>query len=149
MEIDAEVYGLLNVLLKVVLYSLIVSTPFIILTLEMYAYEKYKKWKDTEIKEKEKIIVGKAKETIKHDQHINWQKDEIKKLDLTIELLEIREKSKRDELGIPEDTEEEKPEEEIDYDSMKRVELLAICKEREFTMYSRKSKEQLVKLLKQ
>lgn len=147
MVIDPGVYQAVNVLLKFILWSLIISSPLIIATLEMYAYEKYKKWKDTEVKDKEKIIVGKAKETIKHDEHINWQKDEIKKLDLELELLGIRKKSQQLELGIPEETEVKEFKEQIDLNAMKRTDLLALCKERGFTMYSRKNKKQLIKIL--
>ena len=88
MEIDANVYNLLNVLLQVMLWSLIISSPAIILTIEMYGYEKYKKWKDTEIKEKEKIIVGRANKIISQDDELQRQHDDKLRLSLDIELLE-------------------------------------------------------------
>lgn len=151
MEIDANVYHLLNVLLQVILWSLIISSPFIILTIEMYAYERYKKWKDTEAKEKEKIILGRANKIVAQDEELQRQNEEKKKLELEIDLLNIRKKSIQDEIGIPDDPEEteEDPEEVVtDLSQMTIRELKSLAKERGLKMYSKKNKEQLVKLLK-
>lgn len=147
-NIDPNVYNLLNVLLQVVLWSLIISAPAIILTIEMYAYERYKKWKDTEVKEKEIIIVGKANQIIKSDEELQRQHDDKLRLGLDVELLEKRKKSLQDELGISKEPEVKETKEEIDLNTLKRVELLARCKERGFKMYSKKNKQQLIKILK-
>lgn len=147
-NIDPNVFNLLNVLLQVILWSLIISTPIILLTIEMYAYERYKKWKNSEEKEFDRIIVSRAKETLKHDEHIGWQKEEQKKLELELDLLSIRKKSLKAELGISKETEVKEPKEEIDLNNMKRVELLALCKERGHKMYSKLNKQQLIKKLK-
>lgn len=146
-NIDPNVYNLLNVLLQVVLWSLIISAPAIILTIEMYAYERYKKWKSSEEKDFEQIIVGRAKETLKHDEHIVWQKEEQKKLDLELDLLKIRKKSIQDELGVSKETEVKKSKDEIDLNTLKRVELLTLAKERGHKMYSKLNKQQLLKML--
>ncbi len=148
MEIDANVYNLLNILLQVVLWSLIISAPAIIFTIEMYAYERYKKWKDTEVKEKEKIIVGRANKIVSQDEELQRQHDDKLRLSLDVELLEKRKKSLQDELGISEEPEVPEPEEKIDLNSMKRVELLALAKERGLKMYSKKNKQQLIEMLK-
>lgn len=147
-NIDPNVFNLLNVLLQVVLWSLIISAPAIILTIEMYAYERYKKWKDTEVKEKEIIIVGKANQIIKSDEELQRQHDDKLRLGLDVELLEKRKKSLQDELGISNEPEVKETKEEIDLNTLKRVELLARCKERGFKMYSKKNKQQLIKILK-
>ena len=144
---NEAIYNLVNIFFQVVLWSLIISAPAIILTIEMYAYEKYKKWKNNEEKEYEQIIVSRAKETIKHDEHIGWQKQEQKKLDLEIDLLNVKKKSLQDEVGVPEESDEDKPEENLDLNSMKRVEMLALAKERGHKMYSKLNKQQLIKLL--
>jgi len=152
MEIDANVYHLLNVLFQVLLWSLIISSPAIILTIEMYLYDRYKKWKDTEIKEKEKILLGKAKNIVKQDEELERQADERKRLEVDIELLMKRKKALSDELGIEEEIsmedQEEKREENIDINSMNIKQLKALAKEKGLTRYSRKSKKQILKMLK-
>jgi predicted RNase H-like nuclease (RuvC/YqgF family) len=152
MEIDANVYHLLNILFQVLLWSLIISSPAIILTIEMYLYERYKKWKDTEIKEKEKILLGKAKNIVKQDEELERQAYEKRKLEQAVDLLKERKKMLEDELGIEEEIslgdQEEKQEEKIDINSMNIKQLKALAKEKGLTRYSRKSKKQLLKMLK-
>lgn len=148
MEIDANVYHLLNVLLQVILWSLIISSPAIILTIEMYAYERYKKWKDTEVKEKEKILVGRAKQIIAADEDLERQHKEKLRLSLDVELLQKKKDALQDELGETEEVPEEEPDKEIDLDSMTIRELKKVAKERGLKMYSKKNKKQLLKMLK-
>jgi predicted RNase H-like nuclease (RuvC/YqgF family) len=152
MEIDANVYHLLNILFQALLWSLIISSPAIILTIEMYLYERYKKWKDTEIKEKEKILLGKAKNIVKQDEELERQAYEKRKLEQAVDLLKERKKMLEDELGIEEEIslgdQEEKQEEKIDINSMNIKQLKALAKEKGLTRYSRKSKKQLLKMLK-
>ena len=148
MEIDVNVYNLLNVLLQVVLWSLIISAPAIILTIEMYAYERYKKWKDTEVKDKEKIILGRANKIVRQDEELQRQDKEKEKVNLELDLLMIRKKSLQDELGISEDDEVDDPEEEIDLSTMNIKQLKELAKARGLKMYSKKNKQQLLKLLK-
>ncbi len=148
MEIDINVYNLVNILLQVILWSLIISAPAIILTIEMYAYEKYLKWKNTEVQDKEKIIVGKAKQITKADEQLERQSNEIKKSNLEIELLERRKKAYKKELGL--EVEEKKEDDEskpIDLESMTIIELKDIAKNKGLKMYSKKNKKQLIKLL--
>lgn len=156
MELDSNVYYLINVLLKVILWSLIISAPAIILTVEMYAYEKYKKWKDTEIKEKEKIILGRAKKIVSQDEELQRQADERKRLELDVELLMKRKKALDVELGNDSPTAEIDPTAEqkettqtIDLESMNIKQLKSLAKKSGFKMYSKKNKSQLLKLLKE
>jgi len=152
MEIDANVYNLLNVLLQVILWYLIISSPAVLLTIELYAYGKYKKWKDTEVKEKEKIILGRANKIVAQDEELQRQADEKKKLDLEIDLLRIRKKSIQDELGISEtrgESEEEKKDDGPDLSLMNIRQLKELAKERNLKMYSKKNKQQLIKMLKE
>jgi hypothetical protein len=147
MEIDASVYNLINLLLKVILISLIISAPAILLTLEMYGYEKYKKWKNTEEKEHEKIILGRAKDIVKKDEELERQDNQIKSLAIDIELLQKRKKGLADELDLPVDDTEEEPE-EIDIESMNIKQLHEVAKDKGIKMYSRMKKSVLVKKLK-
>jgi len=152
MEIDQNVYNLINLLLQIILWSLIISSPAIILTLEMYGYDRYKKWKDTEIREKEKIILGRSKTIVKQDEELQRQADERKRLELDVELLLKRKKALSEELGIPDevhDDEQEESTEDIDIESMNIKQLKALAKERGIARYSKKNKKQLLKLLKE
>ena len=151
--INDDVYRLLNVLLQVILWSLIVSAPAIILTVEMYAYERYKKWKDTDVKEKEKIIVGKAKTITKQNEDIKWQQEEIHKLEYKRDVLQIGIDSMNKKLGSseePEDTPADaKPIEEIDLTEMNIKQLKAIAKAVGVSMYSKLNKNALLKKLQE
>jgi len=148
MEIDPGVFSLVNILLKVILVSLIISTPAIILTIEMYAYERYKKWKNTEAQEKEKIILGRAKQIAVADEELQRQHDDKLRLGLDIELLEKKKKALQDELGESEKKEVEDPEEETDLAKLSIKELHALCKKREIKRYSKLKKSQVIELLR-
>ena len=149
MEIDIQVYNLINLLLKVLLYSLIASMPLVILTTEMYLYETYKKWKDTAKKDKEKIILGKANKIVSLDSELERQEQGIKKRKLEIELLDVEIKVKKDSLGKAdlEEAEEDFKIEIADYENMNIKQLRQIAKDKKMTMYSRLSKEDLIKKL--
>ena len=148
MEIDANVYNLINTLLQVVLWYLIISSPMVLLTIELYLYGRYKKWKNTEIQEKEKIIVGKANTIQKFDQDIQYQHEEKHRLNLDIELLMKRKKALQEELGLSEETEHPDTE-DIDLDKMNVKQLKALAKDRGLKMYSKKNKKQLLKMLQE
>lgn len=147
MEIDIEVYNLLNILFQVILWSLIISAPAIILTIEMYLYERYKKWKDMEIKEKEKIIVGKAKKINQFDNEIERQSNEIKKLKIDLEILTKQKKALNNDLNIDNNDTDNNDTDNNDLKSKSVIELKKICKDKGLKMYSKKNKSQLIKLL--
>lgn len=152
MTIDPGVYSLLNVLLKVVIVSAIVAAPSLVLTLAMYLYERYKKWKNTEEKEKERIILGKAKYIVQQNEDLQRQHDEKKKLELELDLLNIRKKSIQDELNLSDEVipeEDKEPEADIDLTKMNIKELKALAKERKIPMYSKLNKLQLLDKLKE
>lgn len=148
MEIDANVYNLINLLLQVVLWYLIITAPMVLLTIELYLYGRYKKWKDSEIQEKEKIIVGKANTIQKFDADIQYQHEEKHRLNLDIELLMKRKKALQEELGISEES-NHKVTEEINLDKMNVKQLKAVAKDRGLKMYSKKNKKQLLKMLQE
>lgn len=154
MEINDQVFILINLLIQVVLWSMIISSPFIILTLEMYGYEKYKKWKNTEEKEYEKIIVGKANNIVKQDEELQRQAEDKKKLEFEIDLLKIKKKTLQEETDTldPEQetitSSESSSLEEVINEEMSVNELKSIAKKKGIKGYSKKSKKQLLNILK-
>lgn len=137
----------MNILLKVILVSLIVSSPAIILTIEMYLYERYKKWKNTEVQEKEKIILGKANKIVSQDEELQRQADEKKKLELELDLLNIRKKSLQEELNISDVQKEDIQDDEIDLSDMSIKQLHEVAKKQNIKRYSKLKKKQLLALL--
>lgn len=149
MEIYPIVYHLINILLQVILWSLIISSPAIILTLEMYGYHRVKKSRDNEVKEKEKIILGKSKVIVKQDEELQRQADERKRLEIDVDLLKKQKKALSDDLGLDEDPNNEKnTDDDIDVEQMNIIQLKEKAKEIGIKGYSRKNKKQLVKILK-
>lgn len=147
---DENLYHLINLLLQVILWSLIISSPLIILTIEMYLYERYKKYKDTEAQEKEKIILGKANKIVQQDDELQRQNEERKKIEFEIELLKIKKKTLQDEVGIDEEQESSKEIADTvrtDLSEMNIKQLKALAKERGLKLYSKKNKKQLLKML--
>lgn len=153
MEINDQVFILINLLMQVVLWSMIISSPFIILTLEMYGYEKYKKWKNAEEQEFERIIVGKANNIQKQDEELQRQAEEKKKLEFEIDLLKIKKKTLQEETDTLDPEEETKTsselpsDEEVITEDMSVNELKAIAKKKGIKGYSKKSKKQLLNIL--
>lgn len=155
MTIQPEVINLLNLFFKVVIISLIISSPFIIAILEMYGYEKYKKYKDSEVKEKEKIIVKKAQDIETADKQLQWQSEEqhrkqlqLKSLKKQIEIKQL-ELQKGKLLNEP-DAETSDPEDEKKQKTLNDLsirELKELAKQNKLKMYSKLNKEQLVKFL--
>jgi len=155
MEIDANVYNLINILLQVVLWSLIISAPAIILTLEMYAYERYKKWKDMSEKELERIIIGKTTNKESLENEIKELKEDKRRLALDVELLEIRldaltpeEPEESEVIETPEDPEEQILEKEkMDLNSLNIKQLHELARKHKLKWYSRMKKDELVNAL--
>lgn len=144
--INDDVYRLLNIFIQVILWSLIISAPAIILTIEMYAYERYKKYKDKTEKELERIIVGKTNNKEDLESTIKELEEEKRRLDLDVELLEIRKNALN-----PEEPEEveviEEPEEKKDLNKMNMKQLHELAREHKLKWYSRMKKTELIKSL--
>ncbi|MHA1690114.1 MAG: Rho termination factor N-terminal domain-containing protein [Candidatus Heimdallarchaeaceae archaeon] len=154
MEINANVYHLLNVLLQVVLWSLIISAPAIILTIEMYAYERYKKWKDKTENELERIIVGKTNNKDDLEKEIKLIGEDKRRLELDVELLEIRKNALTPEAVTEEledepinETTEEPEVEKLDLNNMTVLNLQELARKHNLKWYSRMKKVDLVKAL--
>ena len=155
MTIQPEVINLLNLFFKVVIISLIISSPFIIAILEMYGYEKYKKYKDSEVKEKEKIIVKKAQDIETADKQLQWQSEEQHRKQLQLESLQKQIEIKQLELQKGKllnepDAETPDPEDEKKQKTLNDLsirELKELAKQNKLKMYSKLNKEQLVKFL--
>ena len=145
--INDDVYRLLNILIQVILWSLIISAPAIILTIEMYAYERYKKYKDKTEKELERIIVGKTNNKEDLESTIKELEEEKRRLDLDVELLEIRKNALNPE--EPEEVEviEEPEEEKKDLNKMNMKQLQELAREHKLKWYSRMKKTELIKSL--
>lgn len=149
MEIDANVYHLLNVLMQVVLWSLIISAPAIILTVEMYAYERYKKWKDKSEKELERIIIGKTNNKEELESKISEHERTIRKLELDVELLEIRKNALNPDDEPDEQHEDDLDEqnEEKDLNDMSVKELHILARKHKLKWYSKMKKSKLIEAL--
>lgn len=152
MEISEQVYNLINILFQVTLWSLIISTPFIILTLEMYAYDRYKKWKNTEEKEFEQIIVGKTYEKENIENTLQELEEKEKRMSLEVELLEVKLKAYKlielpEVITLEETSAISESTVEITED-LTINELKTIAKKKGLSGYSKLSKEELLKLLK-
>lgn len=144
--INDDVYRLLNIFIQVILWSLIISAPAIILTIEMYAYERYKKYKDKTEKELERIIVGKTNNKEDLESTIKELEEEKRRLDLDVELLEIRKNALNPE--EPEEVETiEEPEEKKDLNKMNMKQLQELAREHKLKWYSRMKKTELIKSL--
>ena len=145
--INDDVYRLLNIFIQVILWSLIISAPAIILTIEMYAYERYKKYKDKTEKELERIIVGKTNNKEDLESTIKELEEEKRRLDLDVELLEIRKNALNPE--EPEEVEviEEPEEEKKDLNKMNMKQLQELAREHNLKWYSRMKKTELIKSL--
>lgn len=142
--LDSGVYDALNGLLKIVIYSLYVASPLIILILLMYGYERYKKWKSVEVKEKERIIV-KMNKDIKDDaltcDTLNNNKTQ---LQLDVEKLKKEKQDLQIELGKPEEIEVN---DQVDFKVLNIKELKALAKQKGIKRYSKMNKELLLEVL--
>ena len=166
--ITQEIIMLITFLIKIVLWSLIISAPLILLTLEMYGYEKYKKWKAKEDKEHERIIVkrNKTQEDFENDikekeKYLSELDEKTRRRELDLELADIKYNALK-ELGLTKELPEEVvddanesnegTEEPIDktsnvkkwLESMSVKELQEIAREHKLKWYSKMKKEELI-----
>lgn len=151
----------LDILFRVILISGWIAAPIIILILLMYAYEKYKKWKETERKEAERIIVKMNEDIVKTSAAINNLKPVETELKLSISALEAKLKELKTQAitvsdtgstTIPGETAiEEASEVETPKATAKQSptlkELHALARSRKIKGFSRMKKERLIALL--
>ncbi len=140
----------LDIVYRVLFVSLWFAVPVVILIVLMYGYERYKKWKDAEKKEAERIIVKMNEDVIKTTETINVLKPIETELRANISKLEDKLKELKKEAGepepaaIPQDV-EETPKEPVKQPTIKELHQLA--KERKIKGFSRMKKEDLIKIL--
>lgn len=157
MIIAPIILKLINILLGTLIVSLILALPLIILIMLMQKYDKYKKDRDKEVKEAERIIIRQNEsittntEAIKVLKEIE-QKYDYRNLKLADEnrKLEQEIRDKKIELGLdvdPEVTLEQAEQILADYESMTVKELHEIAKALELKGYSRWKKDKLISML--
>lgn len=103
--ISPEVLSLIDLFFKVVIWTLIITSPFNIVTLEMYFYTRYKKYKNKEEAELEQIIVKRSDDIVKKDKELTWQDEERHRKQLELDFLDRKIAIKKLEAG--EDSEDE------------------------------------------
>lgn len=140
----------LDIVYQVLFISLAVAIPIVVLILLMYAYEKYKKWKDVEKKEAERIIVKMNEDVIKTTETINVLKPIETELRATISKLEeklkdLKKEAGEEEPGLQSSDVINESSEPIKEPNIK--ELHALAKERKIKGFSRMKKEDLIKIL--
>lgn len=138
----------IDLFIRIVFYSGFVAGPIMILILLMYQYEKYKKWKDKEIKEAERIIVKKNEQIVETSVAINQLEGKKAELVLAVDSLEARLKEMKIESGDVTSTEDETANKTIS-DKLTIKELHALARERKVKGFSRMKKEELLKILGQ
>jgi hypothetical protein len=150
--LDLEtISNLINLIIKVFLVVMIPGVAILTFILIMYLYRRYKKWSNSEDKEQERIILGRAKKITSYDEELSRQADERKKLEFDLEILRNQKKRLQEDLGESESPEEvpaeEKPSEEMDLSKLNIKQLKQLAKDHKIPMYSKKSKQQLLETL--
>jgi hypothetical protein len=142
----------LDILLRIVFISGWFAAPIVVLILLMYGYERYKKWKDAEKKEAERIIVRMNEDIVKTGQTVNVLQSREIELKLACDALEARLKELKRESGeeSTEDPSDDAKDPSAKVDSKTTIkELHALAKQRKVKGFSRMKKEDLIKILGQ
>ena len=140
----------LDIAYRVLFTSLWFAIPIIVLILLMYGYEKYKKWKDADRKEAERIIVKMNEDIIKSQETINVLKPIETELRASITTLEEKVKALKKEVGEPEvvDPLADKDFEVVQANKKPSIkELHALARERKIKGFSRMKQDELIKIL--
>lgn len=140
----------LDIAYRVLFTTLWFAIPIVVLILLMYGYEKYKKWKDVEKKEAERIIVKMNEEVIKSQETINVLKPIETELRASIATLEEKVKALKKEAGEPEPVAspaEDKTTPAVTNKKPSIKELHALAKERKIKGFSRMKQDELIKIL--
>ncbi|HOI86142.1 MAG TPA: Rho termination factor N-terminal domain-containing protein [Acholeplasmataceae bacterium] len=142
----------LDIAYRVLFYTLWIAIPIIVLIILMYAYEKYKKWKDADRKEAERIIVKMNEDIVKSGTTINVLQSRETELKLAVDALEARLKELKKESGensSDEASDDAKNQATITDSKTTIKDLHALAKERKIKGFSRMKKEDLIKILGQ
>lgn len=136
----------LDLLIRIIIYSGYVAAPIIILILVMYQYEKYKKWKDKETRDAERIIVKMNDDIVKTGSTINLLTSRETELKLSCESYETRIKELKVQAGEQPTAESEEVKPAIS-EVLNIKQLQALARERHIKGFSRMSKDDLIKKL--
>lgn len=142
----------LDIAYRVLFYTLWIAIPIIVLIILMYAYEKYKKWKDADRKEAERIIVKMNEDIVKSGTTINVLQSRETELKLAVDALEARLKELKKEAGeddLVEQFEKFVKDQTLPNKQPTIKDLHALAKERKIKGFSRMKKEDLIKILGQ
>lgn len=142
----------LDIAYRVLFYTLWIAIPIIVLIILMYAYEKYKKWKDADRKEAERIIVKMNEDIVKSGTTINVLQSRETELKLAVDALESRLKELKKESGenSSDDASDDANNQATTIDSKTTIKNLhALAKARKIKGFSRMKKEDLIKILGQ
>lgn len=136
----------IDLFIRILFFSGFVAGPLMILILLMYQYEKYKKWKDKETKEAERIIVKMNEEIKDTAVSVNVLTNRESELKLSVASLEARQKELKAEAG--EDvTENDSDDSPVHTEGLTIKELHALARQRKIRGFSRMKKEDLMKIL--
>lgn len=141
-------FNLIDILLKIIVISLSVASPILILIGLMHIYDKYKKIKETETKEAERIIIKNNEAIVKTTTSIKVLDEQFQKLEYSV--LKLKEEKRALEVELGQATEEEEivpDEDKIDYSKMTIKELHDIAREWKVKGFSRMKKDKLVEIL--
>lgn len=136
----------IDLFIRILFYSGFVAGPIIILILVMYQYERYKKWKDKETKEAERIIVKMNEDVVKTGVAVNALTARETELKLSVDAYEARLKELKAEAGEV-TTEDESDDTVVHTEELTIKQLHALARERKVKGFSRMKKEDLMKIL--
>ncbi len=140
--------GLLAVLINVIIISLIIATPILILIGLMHIYDRYKKGKNKEQKEAQRIIIKNNEAIVKTTSSIKILDEQFRELDYKVLKLKEQKLELEKDLGLVESVE---PEDEIidaiDYKNKTIKELQDLAREMKIKGFSRMKKEKLINIL--
>lgn len=140
--------GLLAVLINVIIISLIIATPILILIGLMHIYDRYKKVKNKEQKEAQRIIIKNNEAIVKTTSSIKILDEQFRELDYKVLKLKEQKIELEKDLGLVESVEpEDEIKDTIDYKNKTIKELQDLAREIKIKGFSRMKKEKLVEIL--
>lgn len=139
----------LDIAYRVLFTSLWLAIPIVMLILLMYGYERYKKWKDADRKEAERIIVKMNEDVIKTQETINVLKPIETELRATIATLQEKVNELKNESSESEHVESSTETTTTTAANKKPSikELHQLARERKIKGFSRMKQDELIKIL--